>query len=90
MDATLALSQLYAKHEAGQSTVGINIESSSVAAVDAVDHMVGKESAIKLATNAAVTVLRVSQIIMSKQASLKVPEQRAGGTMGAMDQDEAY
>jgi len=52
------------------------------------DLLSAKEAAIALATNAAVTVLRISQIIMAKQAGVKVPGNRAGGTMGAMDQDE--
>lgn len=32
------------------------------------DHMMNKRQAIELATNAAVTILRVDQIIMQKQA----------------------
>lgn len=51
------------------------------------DLLSAKLSAITLATDAAVTVLRITQIIMAKQAGVKVPGNRAGGTMGAMDQD---
>ena len=40
------------------------------------DHLEGKRYALKLAANAAITVLRVDQIIMAKQAGgPKAPKQ---------------
>lgn len=53
-----------------------------------IDHLVTKENAIRLATDAAITVLKISQIIMAKQAGVALPGNRGGGTMGALDQDE--
>lgn len=87
MEATLVLSQLYAKHEAGETTVGVNVDEGVVGDTGILDLLTSKLSAIRLATDAAVTVLRISQIIMAKQAGVKLPGNRGGGTMGAMDQD---
>jgi chaperonin GroEL (HSP60 family) len=64
------------------------LQNGAVGETGVVDLLTSKESAIRLATEAAITVLRISQIIMAKQAGIKVPDNRAGGTMGAMDQDE--
>lgn len=70
------ISALYAEHEKGNTNVGVDIETSlagTKCTVDAVeagicDHLEGKRYALKLAANAAITVLRVDQIIMAKQA----------------------
>ncbi|KAJ3372328.1 T-complex protein 1 subunit theta [Allomyces arbusculus] len=77
LDATEIVSKMYAAHQAGKTTVGVNIESEGGDAdgglTDAVsrgivDLLGGKAWAIRLASDAALTVLRVDQIIMSKQA----------------------
>lgn len=72
LKATEILSMLYAAHEEGCKHYGVNAAANGV--FDAVANNVfdlysGKKLAIKLATDAAITVLKVDQIIMSKQAS---------------------
>jgi len=65
------LSKLYAEHQQGKKTAGFDIETGGV--LDAVaagitDLYLTKWWALKLATNAATTVLKIDQIIMSKPA----------------------
>uniref|UniRef100_A0A8C0ZV78 T-complex protein 1 subunit theta n=1 Tax=Castor canadensis TaxID=51338 RepID=A0A8C0ZV78_CASCN len=67
------ISKLYAVHQEGNKNVGLDIEAEVPAVKDMLeagilDTYLGKYWAIKLATNAAVTVLRVDQIIMAKPA----------------------
>ncbi|XP_060626445.1 T-complex protein 1 subunit theta isoform X2 [Anolis sagrei] len=67
------ISKLYAVHQEGNKNVGFDIEAEAAAVKDMLeagilDTYLGKYWAIKLATNAAVTVLRVDQIIMAKPA----------------------
>ncbi|XP_060626444.1 T-complex protein 1 subunit theta isoform X1 [Anolis sagrei] len=67
------ISKLYAVHQEGNKNVGFDIEAEAAAVKDMLeagilDTYLGKYWAIKLATNAAVTVLRVDQIIMAKAA----------------------
>jgi len=92
LNSTLTISSLYAKHEeSGGVNFGVNIEGGlfDATAADILDHLVGKGTAIRLATNAAVTILRIGQIIMSKPAGMPMPGGGGGsGTMGSMDQDE--
>lgn len=69
---TEILSKLYAAHEEGEQNAGVDLDFGSI--LDAVERDIldvycGKKLAIKLAVNAAVTVLKVDQIIMSKQPS---------------------
>ncbi|CAH2219317.1 T-complex 1 subunit theta isoform X2 [Pelobates cultripes] len=71
--ANEVISKLYATHHEGNKTVGFDIEAESAAVKDmleckVLDTYLGKHWGIKLATNAAVTVLRVDQIIMAKPA----------------------
>ncbi|XP_027622042.1 T-complex protein 1 subunit theta isoform X1 [Tupaia chinensis] len=71
--ANEVISKLYAVHQEGNKTVGLDIEAEAPAVKDMLeagilDTYLGKYWAIKLATNAAVTVLRVDQIIMAKLA----------------------
>ncbi|KAI9204374.1 chaperonin Cpn60/TCP-1 family [Polychytrium aggregatum] len=73
MDSTVVISKLYAAHQAGQGAVAVDIEGDSNGTFDALkrntlDVLSIKSSAIKLATGAAITVLSVDQIIMSKPA----------------------
>jgi len=88
LDSTAVLSELYAKHEAGEINVGVDVDAASVGVTNVIDLLSAKESAIRLATDVSISVLRVSQIIMAKQAGVAVPPNRQGGTMGAMDQDD--
>lgn len=70
-DATSAISALYAAHAGGSAAAGVNVDDGSVldaAAAGVYDSFLVKENALRLASDAAVTVLRVDQIIMAKQA----------------------
>lgn len=71
--ANEVISKLYATHQEGNKNIGFDIEAESAAVKDMLesnvfDTYLGKHWGIKLATNAAVTVLRVDQIIMAKPA----------------------
>jgi len=95
LDATSVLSNLYAQHEQGHLNIGVDIESSTPAGVKdctqkkIFDNLSVKQRAIELATTAVVTILRISQIIMSKPSGVPVPGSKQGsGTMGGMDEDD--
>ena len=77
LDAANIVASLYAAHKAGHSAAGIDIVQGKVTNDSGImDLLFTKKEAIRLATEAAVTVLRVDQIIMSKPAGgPKVPEQ---------------
>ncbi|XP_051635721.1 T-complex protein 1 subunit theta isoform X1 [Manacus candei] len=87
--ANEVISKLYAVHQEGKKNVGFDIEAEAAAVKDmleagVLDTYLGKFWGIKLATNAAVTVLRVDQIIMAKTAGgPKVPKQQ-----GHWDKDD--
>eukprot|EP01137_Pigoraptor_chileana_P005097 Opistho-2@2777 len=79
VNSTELLSKLYAAHHAGKASIGFDIEGEGTATVDATeakifDLLATKHSAIRMATNAAVTVLRVDQIIMARQAGGPKPK----------------
>jgi T-complex protein 1 subunit theta len=62
---------LYAEHQKGNQNHGINIVSGKIeSSVDnnVFDIFAAKQLALKLATNAASTILKVDQIIMAKPA----------------------
>jgi len=92
LNATQIISSLYAKHEEPNgANFGLNIDGGLQDAVEKgiIDHFGGKSTAIRLATTAAVTILRVGQIIMSKPVGIPMPGGPGGsGTMGSMDQDD--
>ena len=75
-DGTEIISRLYAAHAAGKSHAGVNIEDDEFGVFDVIadapqavlDSHTVKFWALKLAADAALTVLRVDQIIMSKPA----------------------
>jgi T-complex protein 1 subunit theta len=77
--ASKAVTMLRAAHTEGRSTVGINVEATGLAdclteeETDIYDLLAGKAWAIRMATQAATTVLTVDQIIMSKQAGGPAP-----------------
>ncbi|KAF9520911.1 hypothetical protein BS47DRAFT_1323452 [Hydnum rufescens UP504] len=90
LDATEVLSRLYARHEQPNGkTWGIDIEGESDGILDTAplqiyDSLAAKAWALSLATDAAMTVLRVDSIIMSKPAGgPKVPQQS-----GNWDEDD--
>jgi len=79
LDATNMIAQMYAAHKAGKTGVGIDVVNAGTNDCGILDLLHTKKEAIKLATDAAVTVLRVDQIIMSKPAGgPKAPEQGGG------------
>ncbi|NP_001007875.1 T-complex protein 1 subunit theta [Xenopus tropicalis] len=83
------ISKLYAMHQEGNKNVGFDIEAESAAVKDMMesnilDTYLGKYWGIKLATNAAITVLRVDQIIMAKAAG----GPRAPKQQGHWDKDD--
>jgi T-complex protein 1 subunit theta len=77
LDAANIVASLYAAHKAGKAAAGIDIVEGTVVDDSGIlDLLYTKKEAIRLATEAAVTVLRVDQIIMSKPAGgPKPPEQ---------------
>ncbi|KAJ7576781.1 chaperonin Cpn60/TCP-1 family [Mycena floridula] len=84
------LSRLWAKHEAGGGEKwGVDVEAEEDGTLDAIAHQIhdslaAKSWAIKLATEAAVSVLSVDSIIMSKPAGgPKIPQQA-----GNWDEDD--
>eukprot|EP00890_Picochlorum_soloecismus_P004861 jgi/Picsp_1/5376/NSC_02737-R1_tcp-1 cpn60 chaperonin family protein len=86
IDATDAVATLYAAHAGGQVGAGLDIQTGGAkdlgAAEKLYDLYVAKWWAIKLAVDAASTVLRVDQIIMSKAAGGPRPP-----APGGMDED---
>eukprot|EP00188_Purpureofilum_apyrenoidigerum_P001277 Plantae.Rhodophyta-Purpureofilum_apyrenoidigerum.ctg1687.p2 GENE.Plantae.Rhodophyta-Purpureofilum_apyrenoidigerum.ctg1687~~Plantae.Rhodophyta-Purpureofilum_apyrenoidigerum.ctg1687.p2 ORF type:complete len:546 (-),score=124.97 Plantae.Rhodophyta-Purpureofilum_apyrenoidigerum.ctg1687:2384-4021(-) len=87
-DPTTVLSRITAGHANNDPYIGVDIEEGGVCnAMDRqiVDHMLTKMWALRLASEAACTVLRVDQIIMAKAAGGPKPRDM----MGADDIDEA-
>lgn len=86
MDATAVLSRLYAAHYQEGDVglrIGIDVENENDGTLDAAkanifDSLASKYSAYKLAADAAITVLRVDQIIMSKPAGGPKPLKKDG------------
>uniref|UniRef100_A0A383VL87 CCT-theta n=1 Tax=Tetradesmus obliquus TaxID=3088 RepID=A0A383VL87_TETOB len=79
LQASEVLARLYAAHAQGQVNAGVCIESGApkdLAAEGIMDVYAAKWWAVRLATDAVVTVLKVDQIIMAKQAG--GPKPRAG------------
>ncbi|CCI50152.1 unnamed protein product [Albugo candida] len=73
--ANKVISNLHAAHAAGQLSAGVDVENmnQTLIVADALkngiwDHLATKLSAIRLGTDAAITVLRVDEIIMAKAA----------------------
>ena len=79
LDATDVVSKLHAQHAATENAdTGVDVEQTTdgtMSTVDAqvIDVLVAKHWAIRYATNAAIDVLRVDSIIMSKPAGIKAP-----------------
>jgi len=74
------ISQLYAAHERGEAHTGVDVDGGIKDALK--DHILDllpvKLQALRLVTDAVISVLRVDQIIMAKQAGgPKLPQQKA-------------
>uniref|UniRef100_A0A1D1XFZ8 CCT-theta n=1 Tax=Anthurium amnicola TaxID=1678845 RepID=A0A1D1XFZ8_9ARAE len=85
LNAIEIVSSLYAEHASGNNKVGINLEEGvckDASLMKVWDLYVTKYFALKYATDAASTVLRVDQIIMAKPAGGPRRDQPAG-----MDED---
>jgi T-complex protein 1 subunit theta len=85
-NATEVISNLYAAHTKGTTNGGLDIETGKV--IDAekegiLDLLITKQSAIRLATATAATILRVDQIIVAKPAGGPKPPKQ-----GPMDADD--
>lgn len=81
-DATDAVTALYAAHDKGDVRAGVVVEGAAVGQAGVLDSYVVKDSALRLAVDAALTVLRVDQIIMSRAAG----GPRPGGPGGPADE----
>lgn len=79
-NSTLTISNLYAEHTNGNVNHCVDLETGDL--VDATklgiyDHLLGKKLAVKLATESAMNILNIDQILMSKTAEgPKVPAPR--------------
>ncbi|XP_026101523.1 T-complex protein 1 subunit theta isoform X1 [Carassius auratus] len=87
------ISKLYAAHHEGNKNSGFDIEGEGPALKDVMeagilDPYLVKHWGIKLATNAAITVLRVDQIIMAKPAGgPKAPKQQGHWDKDGWDEE---
>jgi len=82
-NATEVISQLYAAHTAGKAHEGVDVETGgtvNAAEANILDLLASKASALKLAADAATTILRIDQIIMARAAGGPKPP-----AMGARD-----
>lgn len=78
------VSALYAAHNGGDADAGVNIDAEQPPAIrrtadpadPVLDAYTAKDWAIKLATEAAISVLRVDSIIVAKQAGIAPPKQQ--------------
>ncbi|EKX45203.1 cytosolic chaperonin protein, theta subunit [Guillardia theta CCMP2712] len=80
-DTTSTISNLYADHTAGKLNHGINIDSPGtrdMLEASILDHLVSKKEAMRLASEAAITVLRVDTIIMARQSGGPDPNRAPG------------
>lgn len=85
-DPSLVIPKLYSFHKEGKKFLGVNIDStdSKDLMIDALDSSImdmfaSKRSALFLATDAVLSILRVDSIIMSKPAGGPKPRQPVGG-----------
>lgn len=95
LDSTEVLSMLYSAHsdQVGQGlTMGVDVDGEAenclvdVTVLKIYDLLSTKQSAIKLATEAATTILSIDQIIMAKRAGgPQVPQQRRQGNWDLED-----
>ena len=85
LNAEDVISEMYKAHGEGKEDVGVDIDPESNAStlgvgsakeLGVLDSYAAKDWAIKLATEAAISVLRVDSIIVSKQAGISAPKQQ--------------
>lgn len=84
LNATEVVASLYAAHAAGKVHEGVDVVAGGIGNAQEqgiFDMLSGKESAIRLATDAAISVLRVDQIIMARTAG--GPKMPQGGARDA-------
>lgn len=92
-DPTVVISNLYAAHKRGEVNAGIDINNKTrVADMHAnkvYDTYAAKLQALRLATDVAITILRVDSVIMSKQAGgpKKAAGQQGGAPQGGGDRE---
>ncbi|VDO78861.1 unnamed protein product [Soboliphyme baturini] len=77
--STVVLSKLYAEHQQNKQHMGVDLDSEKDGVINVVqagifDLYLSKLGAIRLATNAACTVLKIDQIIMAKQSGGPKPK----------------
>jgi len=90
MNPTDTISNLNAEHSKGNTTFGVDIVGTiaDTKVINIYDLLYGKRRALELATNTAVTILKLSQIIMAKQSDMpKPPGGDTGASMGKSDSD---
>merc|ERR1719330_752772 len=90
MDFEDTIAKLYAAHSEGKTTVGVDVVKKTTmdaVANNVLDLLVTKRFALRLATNCALTILRVDHIIMSKPAGGPKKPKRQGHWD---DDDEAW
>jgi len=81
LDATEVLSRLYAAHQGNdKGSVGVDVEGENGGILDATEHeildlLAATRWALRYGTDAAISVLRVDSIIMSRAAGGPVPKQ---------------
>ncbi|GAA6014848.1 hypothetical protein JCM11491_002136 [Sporobolomyces phaffii] len=81
LDATEVLSKLYAAHQGNdKGSIGVDVEGENGGILDAVEHeildlLAATRWALRYGTDAAISVLRVDSIIMSRAAGGPVPKQ---------------
>jgi T-complex protein 1 subunit theta len=84
LNATDVVSQLYGYHsrnEPDNIAYGIDIESGKIRSAKEMgvyDSLAAKRQALRLASNAAITILRIDQIIMAKPAEGPKPPKQSG------------
>jgi len=74
---TEVISSLNSKHSEGHKSMGVSVygEVVDINDIKVYDLLVAKRRALELATNVAVTILRISQLIMSRQSEMPNPPQ---------------
>jgi T-complex protein 1 subunit theta len=85
LKSTDILSNLYAEHQKGNIYDGINVEDGTITnmvQLGILDHLFTKYNAIRLATDTAITILKIDQIIMSKPSGGPKPPKQ-----GPMDEE---
>ncbi|GAA5875862.1 hypothetical protein JCM16303_004025 [Sporobolomyces ruberrimus] len=81
LDATEVLSKLYAAHQGNEKgSIGVDVEGENGGILDAAEHeildlLAATRWALRYGTDAAISVLRVDSIIMSRAAGGPVPKQ---------------